>query len=198
MHRHVRSLQVQICIAWSWNPQNCLLCLIDAPPTRTICPDYFSVLLELLVIFIIAVKRSISIVPLKDDHTMHFLSRMSRIGVFGQISEITDHLFLSGAGCLKPEKIRQKRIVFVVNATTEEPNTYIQGAWRHFRGTVVRVSCASGLCNNSALGCTWTCWRSVCTQPSIPGIFRFPDYWFLVAIIMDIAIILIFWYFRVI
>ncbi|VDL76885.1 unnamed protein product [Nippostrongylus brasiliensis] len=52
---------------------------------------------------------------------------MSRIGVFGQISEITDHLFLSGAGCLKPEKIRQKRIVFVVNATTEEPNTYIQG-----------------------------------------------------------------------
>ncbi|KAL6732875.1 hypothetical protein Aduo_003588 [Ancylostoma duodenale] len=52
---------------------------------------------------------------------------MSRIGVFGQISEITDHLFLSGAGCLKPEKIRQKRIVFIVNATTEEPNTYIQG-----------------------------------------------------------------------
>ncbi|ETN86476.1 dual specificity phosphatase, catalytic domain protein [Necator americanus] len=52
---------------------------------------------------------------------------MSRIGVFGQISEITDHLYLSGAGCLKPEKIRQKRIVFIVNATTEEPNTYIQG-----------------------------------------------------------------------
>ncbi|KAK6022594.1 dual specificity phosphatase, catalytic domain protein, partial [Ostertagia ostertagi] len=52
---------------------------------------------------------------------------MSRIGVFGQISEITDHLFLSGAGCLKPEKIKQKRIVFVVNATTEEPNSYIQG-----------------------------------------------------------------------
>lgn len=52
---------------------------------------------------------------------------MSRIGVFGQISEITDHLFLSGAGCLKPEKIKQKRITFVVNATTDEPNTYIQG-----------------------------------------------------------------------
>lgn len=52
---------------------------------------------------------------------------MSRIGVFGQISEITNHLFLSGAGCLKPEKIRQKQIVFIVNATTEEPNSYIQG-----------------------------------------------------------------------
>ncbi|VDO19244.1 unnamed protein product [Heligmosomoides polygyrus] len=58
---------------------------------------------------------------------------MSRIGVFGQISEITDHLFLSGAGCLKPEKIKQKRITFVVNATTDEPNTYIQGqSGRHY------------------------------------------------------------------
>uniref|UniRef100_A0A1I7XR65 Dual specificity protein phosphatase 14 n=1 Tax=Heterorhabditis bacteriophora TaxID=37862 RepID=A0A1I7XR65_HETBA len=52
---------------------------------------------------------------------------MSRVGVFGQISEINDHLFLSGAGVLKPEKIRQKKIVFIVNATTEEPNAYIQG-----------------------------------------------------------------------
>ncbi|KJH41981.1 dual specificity phosphatase, catalytic domain protein [Dictyocaulus viviparus] len=52
---------------------------------------------------------------------------MSRIGVFGQISEITNYLFLSGAGCLKPDKIKQKQIVFIVNATTEEPNSYIQG-----------------------------------------------------------------------
>ncbi|CAI4230190.1 unnamed protein product [Auanema sp. JU1783] len=52
---------------------------------------------------------------------------MNRVGVFGQISEINDHLFLSGAGVLKPEKIRMKKITFVVNATTEEPNAYIQG-----------------------------------------------------------------------
>ena len=52
---------------------------------------------------------------------------MNRVGVFGQISEINDHLFLSGAGVLKPEKIRQKRITLIVNATTEEPATYLDG-----------------------------------------------------------------------
>ncbi|PAV83362.1 hypothetical protein WR25_16110 [Diploscapter pachys] len=52
---------------------------------------------------------------------------MSRVGIFGQISEINDHLFLSGAGVLKPDKLRQKKIVFIVNATTEEPNAYFQG-----------------------------------------------------------------------
>lgn len=52
---------------------------------------------------------------------------MNRVGVFGQISEINDHLFLSGAGVLKPEKIRQKRISMIVNATTEEPCTYLEG-----------------------------------------------------------------------
>lgn len=51
----------------------------------------------------------------------------SRIGIFGQISEITDYLYLSGAGVLKPEKLKQKRITFIVNATTEEPNAYLQG-----------------------------------------------------------------------
>lgn len=52
---------------------------------------------------------------------------MSRIGLFGQISEINDHLYLSGAGVLKPEKMRQKRINCVINATTEEPNAYLPG-----------------------------------------------------------------------
>ncbi|KAH7714251.1 Protein C04F12.8 [Aphelenchoides avenae] len=52
---------------------------------------------------------------------------MSRVGVFGQISEINDHLYLSGAGVLRPEKIKQKKIACVVNATTEEPNAYLPG-----------------------------------------------------------------------
>lgn len=52
---------------------------------------------------------------------------MSRIGLFGQISEVTDHLFLSGAGVLKLEKLRQKKISCIVNATVEEPSTYIPG-----------------------------------------------------------------------
>ncbi|VDM94311.1 unnamed protein product [Onchocerca ochengi] len=52
---------------------------------------------------------------------------MSRIGLFGQISEVTDHLFLSGAGVLKLEKLRQKKISCIVNATVEEPSTHIPG-----------------------------------------------------------------------
>lgn len=52
---------------------------------------------------------------------------MSRVGQFGQISEINDHLYLSGAGVLKPEKIRQKKITCIVNATVEEPNVYLAG-----------------------------------------------------------------------
>lgn len=52
---------------------------------------------------------------------------MSRVGVFGQISEITDHLYLSGAGVLKPEKLRQKQISCIINATIEEPNAYLPG-----------------------------------------------------------------------
>jgi len=52
---------------------------------------------------------------------------MSRVGIFGQISEINDHLFLSGAGVLKPEKLREKKITCVINATTEEPNAYLPG-----------------------------------------------------------------------
>lgn len=52
---------------------------------------------------------------------------MSRIGVLGQMSEINDHLYLSGAGVLKPEKIKQRKINMIVNATTEEPSTYMQG-----------------------------------------------------------------------
>ncbi len=51
----------------------------------------------------------------------------SRIGLFGQISEINDHLFLSGAGVLKPEKLKQKKINCIINATTEEPNAYLPG-----------------------------------------------------------------------
>lgn len=57
---------------------------------------------------------------------------MSRIGLFGQISEVTDHLFLSGAGVLKLEKLRQKKISCIVNATVEEPSTYIPGNIFHF------------------------------------------------------------------
>lgn len=52
---------------------------------------------------------------------------MSRIGLFGQISVITEHLYLSGAGVLKPEKLKQKQITCVINAAVEEPNTYIPG-----------------------------------------------------------------------
>ncbi|KAF1768770.1 hypothetical protein GCK72_000583 [Caenorhabditis remanei] len=53
---------------------------------------------------------------------------MSRnVGVLGQMSEINDHLYLSGAGVLKPEKIKQRKINMIVNATTEEPSTYMQG-----------------------------------------------------------------------
>lgn len=52
---------------------------------------------------------------------------MSRVGLFGQISEINDHLYLSGSQVLKPEKLRQKNISCIVNATTEEPNAYLQG-----------------------------------------------------------------------
>lgn len=53
--------------------------------------------------------------------------KMSRVGLFGQISEINDHLYLSGAGVLRPEKLRQKKITCVVNATTEEPSAYMTG-----------------------------------------------------------------------
>lgn len=52
---------------------------------------------------------------------------MSRVGSFGQISEINDHLFLSGAHVLKPDKIRQKGITCIVNATVEEPSMYLAG-----------------------------------------------------------------------
>ncbi|VDK44759.1 unnamed protein product [Anisakis simplex] len=52
---------------------------------------------------------------------------MSRIGLFGQISEVTEHLYLSGAGVLKPEKLKQKQITCIINATIEEPNAYIPG-----------------------------------------------------------------------
>ncbi|CAJ0927234.1 unnamed protein product, partial [Mesorhabditis belari] len=52
---------------------------------------------------------------------------MSRVGVFGQISEISPHLFLSGAQCVRAEKIRQKSISFVVNATIEEQAPYVTG-----------------------------------------------------------------------
>uniref|UniRef100_A0A1I8AHL8 Dual specificity protein phosphatase 14 n=1 Tax=Steinernema glaseri TaxID=37863 RepID=A0A1I8AHL8_9BILA len=57
---------------------------------------------------------------------LHILE-MSRVGIFGQISEINDHLFLSGAGVLQPDKLRQKKITCVINATTEEPNAYLPG-----------------------------------------------------------------------
>lgn len=52
---------------------------------------------------------------------------MSRVGIFGQISYINDHLYLSGAGCIKPEKIKEKQISFIVNATVEEPNINLPG-----------------------------------------------------------------------
>lgn len=52
---------------------------------------------------------------------------MSRVGSFGQISEINDHLFLSGAHVLKPEAIKKKNISCIVNATVEEPGMYFAG-----------------------------------------------------------------------
>ncbi|CAD5207378.1 unnamed protein product [Bursaphelenchus okinawaensis] len=52
---------------------------------------------------------------------------MSRIGLFGQISEINDHLYLSGAGVLQPENLKKKKITCVVNATNEEPAAYLPG-----------------------------------------------------------------------
>jgi atypical dual specificity phosphatase len=52
---------------------------------------------------------------------------MSRVGIFGQISEINDHLFLSGAGVLRPEKLKQKGINCIINATIEEPTTNLSG-----------------------------------------------------------------------
>jgi hypothetical protein len=52
---------------------------------------------------------------------------MSRIGLFGQISEINDHLYLSGAGVLRLEKLKQKKITCVINVTNEEPSAYFPG-----------------------------------------------------------------------
>lgn len=52
---------------------------------------------------------------------------MSRVGSFGQISEINDHLFLSGAHVLKPEAIKKKNITCIVNATVEEPGAHFAG-----------------------------------------------------------------------
>ena len=52
---------------------------------------------------------------------------MSRVGLFGQISEINGHLYLSGAGVLQPDKLRQKKITCIINATTEEPDMYLAG-----------------------------------------------------------------------
>ncbi|MFH4976924.1 hypothetical protein AB6A40_003633 [Gnathostoma spinigerum] len=52
---------------------------------------------------------------------------MSRRALLGEISEITDYLFLSGASELKPNKLRRKRITSIINATTEEPNAYLAG-----------------------------------------------------------------------
>ncbi|KAI6230072.1 hypothetical protein M3Y99_01097700 [Aphelenchoides fujianensis] len=45
---------------------------------------------------------------------------MSRVGLFGQISEINDHLFLSGAGVLRPEKLKQKKITCVINIRIDD------------------------------------------------------------------------------
>ncbi|VDN04169.1 unnamed protein product [Thelazia callipaeda] len=52
---------------------------------------------------------------------------MSRIGLLGQISEVTGHLYLSGAGVLKLDKLRQKKISCIINATIEEPSTHFPG-----------------------------------------------------------------------
>ncbi|CDW54608.1 dual specificity phosphatase [Trichuris trichiura] len=52
---------------------------------------------------------------------------MSRVGSFGQISKITDCLYLSGSSVLRPDRLRQRGITTVVNATIEEPTMYISG-----------------------------------------------------------------------
>lgn len=57
---------------------------------------------------------------------------MSRVGLFGQISEINDHLYLSGAGVLRPEKLKQKKISCVINVTNEEPSAYMPGIGKMF------------------------------------------------------------------
>lgn len=45
---------------------------------------------------------------------------MSRVASFGQISEITDSLYLSGAHVLKPELIQNRLIHCIINASIEE------------------------------------------------------------------------------
>jgi len=45
---------------------------------------------------------------------------MSRVASFGQISEITNCLYLSGAHVLKPELIHSRLIHCIVNASIEE------------------------------------------------------------------------------
>lgn len=44
-----------------------------------------------------------------------------------QISEISDHLYLSGANGLKADRIRKRKINCIVNATVEEPSMYMSG-----------------------------------------------------------------------
>uniref|UniRef100_A0A915JBT1 protein-serine/threonine phosphatase n=1 Tax=Romanomermis culicivorax TaxID=13658 RepID=A0A915JBT1_ROMCU len=45
---------------------------------------------------------------------------MSRVASFGQISEITNYLYLSGVHVIKSDLIKKRRIVCIVNATAEE------------------------------------------------------------------------------
>ncbi|KAI6207572.1 hypothetical protein M3Y96_00023200 [Aphelenchoides besseyi] len=52
---------------------------------------------------------------------------MSRVGLFGQISEINGHLYLSGAGVLRPDRLKEKKITCVINVTNEEPSAYMPG-----------------------------------------------------------------------
>lgn len=49
------------------------------------------------------------------------------MSLFNTLSEVTDYLFLSGSGALKKDNIQAKQITCIVNATTEEPNAYING-----------------------------------------------------------------------
>ena len=51
----------------------------------------------------------------------------SRLGQFGQISRINDHLYLSGVQPLRADRLKELGITCVVNATTEDPGLHVPG-----------------------------------------------------------------------
>lgn len=52
---------------------------------------------------------------------------ISRLGCLQQLSEINDHLYLSGAAPIRPDRIRQRKISCIINVTVDEPSLYLPG-----------------------------------------------------------------------